>query len=694
MWAAVALMGAFELCVVFAPDKYSFVSTAWIFLSWNGAAMCRLAYIVAAPSRVRTAADECDAVLRLLAEAPPLAPASPTVGAEGGDSKPDAPPSSVSGSDVAGDAPSPRGLAGVAPGGKRHAIATRSKFVGGLLSGAAAVSTPDSAERQMRFRVVGWYACAFLSLLVFAIINSALADQYAADLGFGTLLCVVILDACAMILYRVRLIRSAWLLCVAFLGARACLMSFGQRWWLLGHALTYLVVGLIIGFVVIRRIVEAPSSLPARSATAPRWSVLLSQPYVALVLITVSFVIETLVARFAMAPGATVVLLSSAPHDQTDFCYFSLLCVGITMTAAYAWAAYVNDDRNLKSVRAISASAATWAGSIGGGFLLFVEGGSYIFLASAIFLPPIVGATAVGLDAWRANHYCLSAIYLQLHVPARWRPLMSSTLDVLWRQAKTAAGYAHALARRAAGGVAGSDGSQGDAAAAGVAVPPTPMAPQIVVVSDDGSPVVHDGEGGGDSGGSGGSGVATSGGGAQGGSGRRDATEAAQAASSAVHDVRVRGTRAASVGAGGLAPFEPEGGHDVVRQKEIADVTHNAHVFLACVAVVCGSLLGFGIMVTIGVPDPRWLGFSISAAILEVLCTAIGLVAVSRAPPPSSATWFSKALPEFAAPFAALPDLAQVVCVVGVLCHVAIHIALFAVVTSTEGYAARGLDML
>ena len=74
---------------------------------------------------------------------------------------------------------------------------------------------------------------------------------------------MLLVDWTCVLVFVARLIASPATACILMAAARASLLAFGVRWWLLGHALTFLLfAGTLAHAALVQAFARAPRTTP------------------------------------------------------------------------------------------------------------------------------------------------------------------------------------------------------------------------------------------------------------------------------------------------------------------------------------------------------------------------------------------------------------------------------------------------
>ena len=269
-------------------------------------------------------------------------------------------------------------------------------------------------------------------------------------LGLGTMAAVVTIDLLMYLSWFAGSMTSPIVLCWSSLLSRGFLISFGTRFWFVGHSAMFVLFGLVSSVVFVRHRMrrvqdqrlaqnalmmaavaaqgdegagenEAASSAVTTNIVQERPCLdgILRNPLLSLILLILIFSGEIFVV-YRGFPGLQlqpiILLDESVAHGQWELGLGAVFIVFIAGLFHWAIAAMrsaaTRDSSRVPLAFDAEAKAVCVAFEVvvlGGGIGLHIVTGSYIVLYSSIFAPIVVFAVLLWHSKWRSNDYrCFS----------------------------------------------------------------------------------------------------------------------------------------------------------------------------------------------------------------------------------------------------------------------------------------------
>lgn len=318
--AAVTLLSAFEVAVVFSQGEWSFLAASWTFLGANALLVMQAAYELLAP---RVQAREAW-LGRLVKEAAADAHAS-----------------------AARVERRRRGSGGVVesdevvvrPDDGDIAIARETSSS----RRSSEVKTPPVGAPEHSRRALVAYLASLVPLGVYAIANFVLAAPGSDDggplLGVWTAGTVLLLDLAVFLMHRSGVLSRLRIVCTTVGIVRVGLVAFGARWWFVGTSVVYATTTATLWYKWVRRLSERPPGRASGNETRSRGcrcsisSLELADgartPQAVVGLLTVAFGAAVAMVGVIRPGGFPLsrVPMPDADHDQWEFGVAALLFV-------------------------------------------------------------------------------------------------------------------------------------------------------------------------------------------------------------------------------------------------------------------------------------------------------------------------------------------------------------------------------
>jgi hypothetical protein len=334
--------------------------------------------------------------------------------------------------DAAAAAPSTGAPTAAAPGDPPAAASSRrsldtSNAAVAALAAAKVMEAKELDHRERRFK--GFALCSFgLALLV---IYAGLVNGYGSNsadsgkyLGWATLAAVLVLDLETFLLNRGGLLSKPGPTCLLMLLSRFALVSFGAKWWFLGHSTVFLFYGCsIVHILAVKLRPLRPEDEPPEPPASERLSIsacetlseLTRTPLFMLLSLTAAFVALIIAAALSTSGGLP---LASVPGltdgEALPQWYFGILAI-VAVPAYFLAVLAVRAAHNWRTPKLVAFydRAGYVYGGLLVGFLGAVAGVQYLFTKSVLivvlgaFSPLCVMSLMYVYGRWRANDFSL-----------------------------------------------------------------------------------------------------------------------------------------------------------------------------------------------------------------------------------------------------------------------------------------------
>lgn len=280
----------------------------------------------------------------------------------------------------------------------------------------------DYATR--RLWTVQLYKVSLLILVIYGIFVSTLFEEY-KGLGFGTTLCIMVIDLAVHMLKRGQTTWSSTQAIFQLTVSRIVLVLFGNKFWLVGLSIVYLVFGsgLVLDIIQLRLPYlsnEVASGIVffGHERESGRSQDVASRPEFVLAILTFIFTLVTLSAMFSGDTNVPTFELGSSQYPIYVFAVFSIILLLVVGTAIAAKRAFYLQKQSLLEYNGylywswftLPWMLAAWAYVLmatGGLLLLALTDSRHLFIAS-VFLPPITALSVMVYHQWIVNDYSLT----------------------------------------------------------------------------------------------------------------------------------------------------------------------------------------------------------------------------------------------------------------------------------------------
>jgi hypothetical protein len=425
----IALFGTFSDAA--GSAQFSYLSLSWVLLGGNMFCMVLCVHAITQPEAHYSTDALVASALRFAEAQRSSTPGAATLSAGGGGS--------------ASDTGAAWTTSAVRPPRNTGGSASTSSS-----SARAGTVTWLHGEAQEAWRAaVALYAGSLLCLVALSgavlVMAQSNRDDQGPYLGLTTTAAILLADGCTLLAWRGGLFSSTGVVSMVVLLCRALIIAPGAKFWLLGHSLVYLVLGVFLASRVVVRFYARAALDPGDGSESGRKTVcngvfgpvcgclspeaqrsgagehspgclsaagdVLSSPAMLLLLLTVVF--AGLIATFAvfLEPAASFpsALVNVLGREQPQWTYGmgAILIVFSTLGLHFSYEAYKRNGGSLTAPGSLTAAVATIAGIGGLGALVFIGTTSYVLLACTSFLPAVL-ALLVGIyGQWQRDDYAL-----------------------------------------------------------------------------------------------------------------------------------------------------------------------------------------------------------------------------------------------------------------------------------------------
>jgi hypothetical protein len=326
--------------------------------------------------------------------------------------------------------------------------AARRAHAAAALSAAAAVVDPSSlvsvgvASRRALGAVYGGSLCV---LVAYGVLVSATLGGAQGAVAWGIVVGILFADCVVWLLHRADLLRSPARIAGVCACARAALVAFGSSFWLLGHALLYVLVGgALVATAARARVPDATTTgiamyrmRPTRGGgkaggpgpatnrmscsgcpgTRPGLQQLLRSPEVILGALTVAFAVLLVVA--GASPGMARVPLVDRTHAQYEFGVGAIVAVLLygcgsvvarlrALRHAHLRLALLTSGEEAALGRALLVSGVvSEAATVVAGGVIYGVSASLLVLLLAVFGPPVLFVSLLLYERWVRRDFTL-----------------------------------------------------------------------------------------------------------------------------------------------------------------------------------------------------------------------------------------------------------------------------------------------
>ena len=266
--------------------------------------------------------------------------------------------------------------------------------------------------------IIGLYALAVTILVVYGLLVDFVSDDNSGAVGFLTAAAVIVFDVAVVLARYSGLLAVPLATCVLLTAVRAFVISFGTRFWFIGHSIAYAIVASLIGVAIAKRHLVSSSKeeriraalhgdaaeggrsstrsgpramlaalVPSRAGAREHAVGLLRHPVAVLVFLTIAFVVDLLlVIRTPGRAPLPKVRLVEEEQDQALFGVGALTTALVLPLAIGTLLSYRKNDWSLNR-RTVALGVATAVVTAVGGFYIYAGTQSMIILLSGFFLP-------------------------------------------------------------------------------------------------------------------------------------------------------------------------------------------------------------------------------------------------------------------------------------------------------------------